>query len=499
MYAAMVVHVLCPTLAFRIRRALKYPNPESILEVTDKKGASVRFLIILTAALATSHLLLYTKIKNPIGDAFPSVVTIGLGAQILFLLCALPTWVYFIKFFESKVWKPQIKVENFPHVFFLGGTLLLIPVVMRLAVEAKIEFDPHAKIAFITSAGLLLNLVFFHPAYKKTGRTLSPVRPLALFTSMWGLAMLIAQILNVSPPSAVAASALITLILTQIDYINLRDKKFAPLIPRVGIYGNPVLSTMGIYGGIISVLSVVHEIYPVAFFSNTEFTAFVSAVYYIWVITRSGNSRGSLMVLPFCGAICSLIDEILTIGFKFSHGLNLFCLWFAFVFIIYAKAILAAASTTLLERKILAATQRRIGPIIIGFIGALQPIADAAKLIQKTSPVPQRAPMGAYVIAPFIALYLSIIPWSLIPIGPEGALLENSLSYLIFLAVASMSTFPIILASWASNNSYAFLGASRVVVQSVSFETFITVNFMVVFSIYGSSYPRVIIEAQRVI
>lgn len=132
--------------------------------------------------------------------------------------------------------------------------------------------------------------------------------------------------------------------------------------------------------------------------------------------------------------------------------------------------LISVALLTLVERKILGSIQRRVGPNQVGFLGLLQPIADAAKLIFKETVIPISSHRGLYVIAPVLSFSLSLAIWAPIPLGKFGAIANIDLGILYLFGLSSLSVYSIVLAGWSSGSRYAFLGALRSAAQMISYE-----------------------------
>lgn len=139
----------------------------------------------------------------------------------------------------------------------------------------------------------------------------------------------------------------------------------------------------------------------------------------------------------------------------------------------------AAAYMVWLERKVLAHIQLRMGPSRVGPHGLLQPLADALKLLTKEDVIPQEVNTFFYLLAPFLAVSLSLIPITVIPFGPEVEifgyrtslqLTDLSMGVLFVLAISSLSVYGVALAGWASNSKYALLGGLRSSAQMISYE-----------------------------
>ena len=137
---------------------------------------------------------------------------------------------------------------------------------------------------------------------------------------------------------------------------------------------------------------------------------------------------------------------------------------------IVAPLMLAVAYLTLWERKVIGWMQVRIGPNRVGFHGLLQPIADGLKLLLKEIIVPSGANKLLFVLAPVLAIMPALAAWAVVPFSPELVLANIDASLLYILAITSMGVYGVIIAGWASNSKYAFLGAMRSAAQIVSYE-----------------------------
>ena len=128
--------------------------------------------------------------------------------------------------------------------------------------------------------------------------------------------------------------------------------------------------------------------------------------------------------------------------------------------------------------------QRRKGPNVVGFIGLLQPIADAFKLVAKEIVVPKNANTGLFLLAPLLTLMLAFANWTFVlpdlVSGFPGLVLLNQItcSVLFVFAVSSVGVYAILLAGMASNNAYAYLGSLRTVAQMLSYEVFIGLSLL---------------------
>ena len=139
--------------------------------------------------------------------------------------------------------------------------------------------------------------------------------------------------------------------------------------------------------------------------------------------------------------------------------------------------LISVAYFTLAERKIMGSMQRRKGPNVIGFLGLLQPLADGLKLFAKETILPSNANLFLFFVAPIITFLLSLIGWSVIPFSENSVLSDLNIGILYLFTVSSLSVYGIILAGWASNSKYAFLGSIRSAAQMISYE--ISIGFII--------------------
>ena len=139
--------------------------------------------------------------------------------------------------------------------------------------------------------------------------------------------------------------------------------------------------------------------------------------------------------------------------------------------------LISVAFFTVAERKIMGAIQRRRGPNVIGFIGLLQALADGLKLFVKETTLPTTSNIGIFLLAPILTFILSVIGWAVIPFSHKVVLADINLGILYLFAVSSLSIYGIILAGWASNSKYAYLGGLRSAAQMISYE--ISIGFII--------------------
>jgi NADH-quinone oxidoreductase subunit H len=137
---------------------------------------------------------------------------------------------------------------------------------------------------------------------------------------------------------------------------------------------------------------------------------------------------------------------------------------------IVVPLLLAVAYLTLWERKVIGWMQVRLGPNRVGPLGLLQPIADGLKLLVKEIIIPTGANKFLFVLAPVMCIMPAMAAWAVMPFGPELVLADIDAGLLYIMAITSMGVYGIIIAGWASNSKYAFLGALRSAAQMVSYE-----------------------------
>ena len=168
----------------------------------------------------------------------------------------------------------------------------------------------------------------------------------------------------------------------------------------------------------------------------------------------------------------------------------------AAILAIVVPIMLSVAYLTLAERKVIGYIQVRIGPNRVGPRGLLQPIADGLKLLMKEIIVPTNANQYLFVIAPILALAPALAAWAVIPFNSELVLADIDAGLLYILALTSMSVYGIIIAGWASNSKYAFLGAMRSAAQVVSYEIAMGFALVGVLIAAGSLNLREVVMAQ---
>jgi NADH-quinone oxidoreductase subunit H len=167
------------------------------------------------------------------------------------------------------------------------------------------------------------------------------------------------------------------------------------------------------------------------------------------------------------------------------------------VILIVLPLLLSVAYLTYAERRVIGLMQMRRGPNRVGPFGLLQPIADAVKLIFKETIVPTPASKIVFMIAPMITFVLSLVGWAVIPFSEGWVLSDMNVGVLYVLAVSSLGVYGIIMAGWASNSKYAFLGAIRSSAQMISYEVSMGLVIVTVLLVTGSLNLSEIVEHQR--
>ena len=157
---------------------------------------------------------------------------------------------------------------------------------------------------------------------------------------------------------------------------------------------------------------------------------------------------------------------------------------------------ICVAYLTLWERKGIGYTQIRIGPNRVGPGGLLQPIADAVKLIFKEIIRPTAASKGLFFLGPVMTIMPALAAWAVVPFGPEVALANVNAGLLFLMAITSVEVYGVIIAGWASNSKYAFLGALRASAQMVSYEIAMGFCLVVVLMASGSMNMSEIVLSQ---
>lgn len=166
------------------------------------------------------------------------------------------------------------------------------------------------------------------------------------------------------------------------------------------------------------------------------------------------------------------------------------------IVLIVVPIFLAVAYLTLAERKVIGYMQIRIGPNRVGPFGLLQPIADGLKLLLKEIISPSAASTGLFFLAPIMVLAPSLAAWAVIPFSKNLVLADINAGLLYVMAITSLGVYGIIVAGWASNSKYAFLGALRASAQVISYELAMGFALVGVLMVSGSLNLNTIIESQ---
>jgi NADH-quinone oxidoreductase subunit H len=167
------------------------------------------------------------------------------------------------------------------------------------------------------------------------------------------------------------------------------------------------------------------------------------------------------------------------------------------ILLITLPLLLCVAYLTYAERRVIGLMQMRKGPNVVGPMGLLQPIADAVKLMFKEIIIPTNASKVVFIIAPMITFILSLIGWAVIPFSQGLVLADINVGILYTLAISSLGVYGIIMAGWASNSKYAFLGAIRSSAQMISYEVSMGLVIVTVLLVTGTLNLSEIVEYQR--
>jgi NADH-quinone oxidoreductase subunit H len=185
------------------------------------------------------------------------------------------------------------------------------------------------------------------------------------------------------------------------------------------------------------------------------------------------------------------------IDFLYSQNFITFLLIMVKIIALVVPLLVIVAFLTYAERKVIASVQLRKGPNVVGPFGLLQPLADGLKLFSKETIFPTVSNKIVFILAPMIAFSLSIAAWAVIPIADGWVISNINVGILYLFAVSSLSVYGIIMAGWASNSKYAFMGALRSAAQMVSYEVSIGLVIVTVLLCVGSLNLTDIVYAQK--
>ena len=167
------------------------------------------------------------------------------------------------------------------------------------------------------------------------------------------------------------------------------------------------------------------------------------------------------------------------------------------ILLIVVPLLIFIAYLTYFERKVIGAIQLRKGPNVVGPFGLFQPIADGIKLLTKETIFPDNANKFIFIFSPILTFTLALIGWAVIPIDYKIVLADINVGVMYIFAVSSLGVYGIIMAGWASNSRYAFLGALRSAAQMISYEVSIGLIIISVLITSGSLNLTEIVMKQQ--
>jgi NADH-quinone oxidoreductase subunit H len=167
------------------------------------------------------------------------------------------------------------------------------------------------------------------------------------------------------------------------------------------------------------------------------------------------------------------------------------------IIVIFGVVMLHVAYASYFERKIIGRMQARLGPMVVGPYGLLQPIADGLKLFFKEDIIPADADKPVFYLAPIISLFAALSSLAVIPLFNGFVIANINVGLLFILAMSSLSSYGIIMAGWASNSKYSFLGGLRSSAQVISYEIALGLSLVGVMILAGSLNLTDIVKAQE--
>ena len=184
--------------------------------------------------------------------------------------------------------------------------------------------------------------------------------------------------------------------------------------------------------------------------------------------------------------------------YEFWHDYLFPLIWIvAQILMVVVPLLIGVAYLTYAERKVIGAMQLRRGPNVVGPYGLFQPIADGMKLFFKETIIPTGANKLVFILAPMLTFVLALVAWAVIPVGEGLVISDINVGILYLFAVASLGVYGILMAGWASNSKYAFLGAIRSAAQMVSYEVSMGFVIITVLLVAGSLNLSEIVRAQE--
>ncbi len=183
--------------------------------------------------------------------------------------------------------------------------------------------------------------------------------------------------------------------------------------------------------------------------------------------------------------------------FFYNTDIGLVILTVAEALALLVPLLIGVAYLTYAERKVLAAMQLRKGPNVVGPFGLFQPFADAIKMVTKETIIPSGANRALFLMAPMLTFMLAMLAWAVVPVADGWVSADINVGILYLFAISSLGVYGIIIAGWASNSKYAFLGALRSAAQMVSYEVSMGFVLVTVLLCVGSLNLSDIVRAQR--